>query len=115
MKDEPTYTAVELSRQEQADDGRLDVFLLILVCVKGVSQVGRDVIWEEERKQALCISEVFNAYLMRYDVGTFFFLNVRLSHKSQHSSTLFLSGHVCTNAPPCYITEKLPGHQRTRY
>lgn len=36
VKDEPTHTAVELCRLQHADDGRLDVFLLILVCIKRV-------------------------------------------------------------------------------
>lgn len=36
VQDEPTHPAVELSRQQQTDDGGLDVLLLILVGVEGV-------------------------------------------------------------------------------
>lgn len=36
LQDEPTHTAVELSRQQQANDGGLDVLLLILVSVEGL-------------------------------------------------------------------------------
>lgn len=35
-QDEPAHPAVELSRQQQTDDGGLDVFLLILVSVERV-------------------------------------------------------------------------------
>lgn len=47
VQDEPTHPAVELSRQQQADDGGLDVLLVVLVCVEGVVQVRGDVIWKE--------------------------------------------------------------------
>lgn len=54
LEDQPTHTAVELPRQQQADDGWLDVLLLILVNVEGVAQVLRDVVWETgEQRQAL--------------------------------------------------------------
>lgn len=36
LEDEGTDTAVELTGQQQADDRRLDVFLVILVCVERV-------------------------------------------------------------------------------
>lgn len=36
-KDEATHMTVELARQQQVNDGGFDVFLLILVCIKGVS------------------------------------------------------------------------------
>lgn len=36
MQDEPTHPAVELRRQQQTNDGGLDVFLLILVGIEGV-------------------------------------------------------------------------------
>lgn len=48
MKDEPTHMAVELPRQQQADDSGLNVFLLILISVEGVSQVGWDVICKKK-------------------------------------------------------------------
>lgn len=35
-QDEPAHPAVELSRQQQADDGGLDVLLLILVSIERV-------------------------------------------------------------------------------
>lgn len=50
VQDEPTHPAVELSRQQQTDDGGLDVLLLILVGVEGVPQVCRDVIWKKNDK-----------------------------------------------------------------
>lgn len=47
MKDEPIHMTVELSRQQQVNDGGFDVFLLILVCIEGVSKINRDVIWKK--------------------------------------------------------------------
>lgn len=47
MKDESTHMTVELARQQQVNDGGFDVFLLILVCIKGVSKIDRDVIWKK--------------------------------------------------------------------
>lgn len=38
-KDESTHTVVELSRQQQVDDGGLDVLLLILVGIEWVSKI----------------------------------------------------------------------------
>lgn len=51
-QDQPADPAVQLSGEQQADDGRLDVLLLILVCVEGVSQVYGDVIWNGEELQS---------------------------------------------------------------
>lgn len=36
LQDEGADAAVELAGQQQADDGRLDVFLVVLVCVERV-------------------------------------------------------------------------------
>lgn len=36
LEDEGADAAVELAGQQQADDGRLDVFLVVLVCVERV-------------------------------------------------------------------------------
>lgn len=36
LEDEGADPAVELAGQQQADDGRLDVLLVVLVCVEGV-------------------------------------------------------------------------------
>lgn len=47
VQNEAAHPAVELAGQQAADDGRLDVFLLVLVNVEGVPQVGRDVIYAE--------------------------------------------------------------------
>lgn len=46
VQDEPAHPAVELPGEQQADNGGLDVLLLILVSVEGVSEVSRDVIWK---------------------------------------------------------------------
>lgn len=43
-QDEAPGSAVELSRQQQADDCRLQMLLFILVCVEGLLQVGRDTV-----------------------------------------------------------------------
>lgn len=39
LEDEGADAAVELAGEQQPDDGGLDVFLLVLVCVEGVPQV----------------------------------------------------------------------------
>lgn len=37
VQDESAHPTVQLSREQQADDGGLDVFLLILVGIEGIS------------------------------------------------------------------------------
>lgn len=49
VQDEAAHPAVELPGEQQADDGGLDVLLLILVSVEGILQVCRDVIWKKIR------------------------------------------------------------------
>lgn len=46
VQDEAAHPAVELRGEQQANDGGLDVLLLILVSVEGIPQVCRDVIWK---------------------------------------------------------------------
>lgn len=46
VQDEAAHPEVQLPGEQQADNGGLDVLLLILVSVEGIPQVCRDVIWK---------------------------------------------------------------------
>lgn len=63
VQDEPTHPAVQLPRQQQMEDGGLDVFLLILVGIEGVPQVCRDVIWKEWQANTYYETDL---YMMRH-------------------------------------------------
>lgn len=65
VQDEPTHPAVELSRQQQTDDGGLDVLLLILVGVEGVPQVCRDVIWKKMTSICAPFNKCVHAEMLR--------------------------------------------------
>ena len=73
LKDEAAGPAVEVCRKQEAGHGRLQVLLLILVCVEGVFQVCWDAvctntgrkkrIWAEKRyKLLLCNDTVYFRY-----------------------------------------------------
>lgn len=47
LEDQAADAAVQLTGQQQLDDGRLDVLLLILVYVERVLQLLGDVIWNK--------------------------------------------------------------------
>lgn len=48
LENETPGAAVQLSRQEQVHDGRFDVFLVVLICVKWLLEFRWHIVYKDE-------------------------------------------------------------------